>query len=571
MSGNIPQHFIDELLTAVDIVELIDGFVPLKKTGNSYSCCCPFHQEKTPSFHVIPHKQFFYCFGCGVSGNSIKFIMQYSHLEFPEAIRYLADSCGMPLPEKTHVSQQLSQQSLYDFLENIKTLYRKELYKKPHDIIQYIKSRGLNQEMVEQFQLGYAPDNWNFLLQNLPKQVSLLEDSGMVIKKDNQQYYDRFRHRLMFPLHSRKGKLIGFAGRVIDSQHKPKYMNSPETVLFHKQKELYGLHQVLENNNHPTFIVVVEGYLDVISLFQFGVPNAVATMGTATSSYHLQILHKYTDDIVFCFDGDTAGKQAAWRALENCLPSYNQMSSIRFLFLPEEHDPDSFIRQQGKDVLLQAIEKAQPLHQYFVRQLYAQYGKQGAQKLIQEAQKILEPLEDGPGKELLIEELTRVTRLDPYRVRQWFYKNQAATKDTSAQQKAQNTPLRLSLALLVQQPELLQHIDKSLITDVHYPEPLQQVIKQLTQEPLLNTINLIERFRDSIYFDGLNKMVAFPHHIHPEKQQHTLNEIFQFLSKQFNNEQIEHLLQKLREQGLSAEEKIHLQELLKAKHQTAKS
>jgi DNA primase len=247
------------------------------------------------------------------------------------------------------------------------------------------------------------------------------------------------------------------------------------------------------------------------------------------------------------------------------------MSSIRFLFLPQEHDPDSFIRQQGKEVFLQAVEKAQPLHQYFVRQLYAQYGKHGAQKLIQEAQKILEPLEDGPGKELLIEELTRVTRLDPYRVRQWFNKKQAATKDTSSQQKTQNTPLRLSLALLVQQPELLQHIDKTLITDFHYPEPLQQVIKHLTQEPQLNTINLIERFRDSIYFDGLNKMVAFSHHIHPEQQQHTLNEIFQFLSKQFNNEQIEHLLQKLRDQGLSAEEKIHLQELLKAKHQTAKS
>ena len=567
MSGNIPQYFIDELLTAVDIVELIDGFIPLKKTGNSYSCCCPFHQEKTPSFHVIPHKQFFYCFGCGASGNSIKFVMQFSHLDFPEAIQQLADTAGMHLPESTNISQQASQVSFYDFLEKIKLLYQKELHRKPKALEEYMQSRGLSQAMIEQFQLGFAPSEWNFLMKTFPKQTTMLEDTGMIVPKDTQHYYDRFRNRLMFPLHNRKGKLIGFAGRVIGPEDKPKYMNSPETVLFHKQKELYGLHQVIKQQDHPDFIVVVEGYLDVIALFQYGIPNAVATMGTATSTYHLQLLNKYTDDIVFCFDGDEAGKKAAWRALENCLPLYNQMSSIRFLFLPDGHDPDSFIRQKGVDEFLQALKKSQPLHQYFTRQLYMLYGKSGAQKLIQEAQKALAVLEDGPGKELLIEEITRITRLDPYRVRQWFTQTTDAPQTAPTPQKTQSTPLRLALALLIQYPQLCQQLPPVLLGQLNCPEPLNMLLKHLRKQPELSSVNLIERFRDSLYFDSFNKLAMFPLNIQEEQRLPTLLEIFTFLTKQDTNEEIEGLLKKLREYGLSDEEKLYLQQLLKTRHQ----
>jgi len=567
MSGNIPQYFIDELLTAIDIVELIDGFVPLKKTGNSYSCCCPFHQEKTPSFHVIPHKQFFYCFGCGASGNSIKFMMQFSHLDFPEAIQHLAESAGMHLPESTNISQQASQVSFYDFLEKIKLLYQKELQRKPHALEEYTQSRGLSQVMIEQFQLGYAPSEWNFLMKTFPKQTTMLEETGMIVPKDTKHYYDRFRHRLMFPLHNRKGKLIGFAGRVIGPDDKPKYMNSPETVLFHKQKELYGLHQVIKQQDHPDFIVVVEGYLDVIALFQYGIPNAVATMGTATSTYHLQILNKYTDDIVFCFDGDEAGKKAAWRALENCLPLYNQMSSIRFLFLPDDHDPDSFIREKGVDEFLQALKKSQPLHQYFTRQLYMLYGKSGTQKLIQEAQKALSVLEDGPGKELLIEEITRITRLDPYRVRQWFTQTAEAPQAAHGPQKTQSTPLRLALALLIQYPQLCQQLPPALLEQLNCPEPLNMLLKHLRKQPELSTVNLIERFRDSLYFDSFNKLAMFPLNVQQEQRLPTLLEIFTFLTKQDTNEEIEGLLKKLREYGLSNEEKLYLQQLLKTRHQ----
>jgi DNA primase len=563
MAGNIPQHFIDELLSNIDIVELIDGFVPLKKTGSSYSCCCPFHQEKTPSFHVIPNKQFFYCFGCGISGNSIKFVMQFSHLDFPEAIAYLADTLGMALPEKSTIQEQASQQSFHDVLEKIKQLYQKALYTKPDALIQYIKKRGLNKAVIEQFQLGYSPDNWQFLCKQFPNQIKILEDTGMIIPKENHQYYDRFRHRLMFPLHNRKGKLIGFAGRVIDNEHKPKYMNSPETILFHKQKELYGLHQVLQTNEHPKFIIVVEGYLDVISLFQFGIPNAVATMGTATSHYHLHLFNIYSNDIIFCFDGDEAGLHAAWRALENCLPIYNQLSSIRFLFLPEGHDPDSFIRENGQEAFIESIERAQPLHRYYAQELHTKFGKNGPQKLVQEAQKALNDLEEGPGKELLINELSRMTRIDPYRLTQLFQQPNSPLPQTQSTTTDQTrSPLRIALALLIQNPEIYIDIASTIIDTSNYPEPLQLALEQLKINPQLSSAALIERFRDTAFYDGFNKLAIFAHHIPLDKQGPSLTEIFKFLDKQHLNNQIEHLIKKSRSNGLEMDEKEKLQKLL---------
>jgi DNA primase len=568
MAGIIPQSFIDDLLTRIDIVELIDGFVPLKKTGNAYTCCCPFHQEKTPSFNVIAHKQFYYCFGCGASGNAIKFIMQFSQLEFPEAIHFLAHSLGLTVPESQNQNQQIALSSQQGLLEQIQKVYQKNLFQKPPELIAYLKQRGLNQEMIQLFQLGYAPDDWRFLVHQLPKQHKFLEETGMIIAKDNKQYYDRFRQRLMFPLHNRKGKLIGFAGRVISPDQKPKYMNSPETQLFHKQKELYGLYQVIQHQPQPAFIVVVEGYLDVISLFQFAIPNAVATMGTATSNFHLQTLNKYTNDIVFCFDGDSAGQQAAWRALENCLPLYNQLSSIRFLILPEEHDPDSFIRQYGKEAFLQAIKLAIPLHSYFSRQLHLQFSKQGTQKLLQEAKKLIHHLEEGPGKEMLVEELTRITRIDPYRLRQLLSQTheKTVTEIPNPSNPKQNSPLRMACALLIQNPKLYQHIPENL-KNYTYAEPLNALLTYLNEDSELTSTNLVERFRNSHYFEALNKLAIMAHKIKDAQQLATLNETLQFICRQQTNEQIDGLLKKSKEQGLSLEEKQHLQELLQTKQQ----
>lgn len=566
MAGTIPQNFIDELLQAVDIVELIDGYVPLKKTGTSYSCCCPFHSEKTPSFHVIPQKQFFYCFGCGISGNAIKFLMQHAGMAFPDAIQLLADQVGLTVPVHANTHSQ-SNLSLQELLEQINQHYRKSLYQKPTEVIQYIKSRGLTQSIIDEFSLGYSPDAWHGLEHLFPTHIDALLESGMIIQKEEQrkQYYDRFRHRLMFPLHNRHGKLIGFAGRVIDKEHKPKYMNSPETPLFHKQRELYGLSHVLHHHKSPEFILVVEGYLDVISLFQYGIPNAVATMGTATSHFHLQMLQKYTADIVFCFDGDAAGQQAALRALENCLPLYNEGSKIRFLFLPQEHDPDSFIREFGADAMRVEIEKAQPLHQFFTKHLSQQYGKMGSQKLIQEAKKSLSKCPEGPGTELIIEEIARLTRLDPYRVRLWLKNHDESTPVVTVPKKIA-TPLRLATALLLQQPVLCTKLPEH-IHQIELPEPLNLLLDILKQHPKVTTASLVEYFRETPFYDSLNKLAVFPHQILEEQQLSSLLEIFTFLQRQNLNETIEHLLAKLKDKGLSLEEKAHLQNLLQQRHQ----
>lgn len=562
MSGNIPQAFIDELISRVDVVELIDGYIPLKKAGSNYTCCCPFHQEKTASFNVIPHKQFFYCFGCGISGNAIKFLMQFLQISFPDAVKNLAAHLGLSLPENTVFQETDIHAKLYRLLEQIKDYYRQNLYQKPNEIIEYLKKRKLNKIVIDEFQLGYAPSNWQNLLDAFPQKTPLLLETGMIIAKEkSRQYYDRFRHRLMFPLHNRQGKLIGFAGRVIDASQKPKYMNSPETQLFHKQKELYGLYQVLSHQKSPEFILVVEGYLDVISLFQFGLPCAVATMGTATSVHHLQTLNKYTNQIIFCFDGDKAGKQAAWRALENALPFYNQLPHLAFLFLPDNQDPDSYIREYGVEAFKNLIKQSQPLHQYFAYHIYLQHKKHGAQKIVSQLQKHLEKLEDGPGKEMIIQEMARLTRLEAYRIAQWIKKPDSLKPNMPKQQR---TPIRLALALMIQHPQSLQKVPNSLLNDVtqRYPEPLGAVIQTLIENPTLMTANLVEHFQNTAFYEVVNQLAVFEHQIQEEQYIGTLIQIFEFLVKQSLNDEIEELILKLKQEGLDDKEKKRLQTLL---------
>ena len=569
MAGSIPQAFIDELLSRVDIVELVDEYLPLKKTGTSFTACCPFHQEKTPSFNVIPHKQFFYCFGCGASGNAIKFLMQFLHIEFPEAIKELAHKLGLQIPENTSATPNVTLQHSQDLLQNIKKYYRQALYQRPTAVIDYIKTRHLNQSVIDEFELGYALPGWQDLQHRFPKQQSQLLETGMIITTEHGKYYDRFRHRLMFPLHNRQGKLIGFAGRVIDKDHKPKYMNSPETTLFHKQKELYGLYHVLKHQVKPPYILVVEGYLDVISLFQYQLPLAVATMGTATSPFHLQLLHKYTDDIIFCFDGDDAGRQAAWRALENAISSYNHIASIRFLFLPEHHDPDSFIREHGKEGFETCIAKAIPLHHYFQQEMQRLYGKSGQQKLVAEAKKHLDKLDDGPGKELIMESLASQLRLDPYRLRQWLAIS-GQQREPQPQQKTQHTtPMRLALSLLLQYPHLLNTIPQDTQDELKqfYPEPLGMIMDCIAENRHLSTAGLVEHFQHSHFYDAFNKLAIFQHQIDTEKLSSTLADVFGFLSRQQENAKIDKLILQLKQGGLSDQEKNTLQTLLKKRHQ----
>ncbi len=360
----IPPDFIQQLLGRVDIVDVIDKHVKLKKAGQNYSACCPFHNEKTPSFSVSPTKQFYHCFGCGVHGSAISFLMEYSGMGFRDAVRELADGVGMTMPveanreESVERAQQAA--SLGEIMTAAMNFYRRRL-KQSQTAIDYLKGRGLTGEIASKFALGYAPDDWQGLKEAVDDYTaSALGECGLVIDNDEGKRYDRFRDRIMFPIHDARGNVIGFGGRVLGAGE-PKYLNSPETPLFEKGRELYGLFQARRAIRDLQTAIVVEGYMDVVALAQNGVENAVATLGTATTPTHVQKLLRMADNLVFCFDGDKAGRKAAWRALEQSLPVVMDGKDIRFLFLPEEDDPDTFVRRLGKEAFLTALKTAKPL------------------------------------------------------------------------------------------------------------------------------------------------------------------------------------------------------------------
>lgn len=372
----IPQDFVDQLLSRVDIVDVVDRCVPLKKAGQNYLACCPFHKEKSPSFTVSPSKQFYHCFGCGAHGSAIGFVMEYQGLGFVDAVRQLADSVGMTVPQAVRTADAQAEQaarnrrlSLEEMLQRAAGYYKQQL-KSGLAAVSYCKGRGLSGEIAARFGLGYAPDGWQNLEAVFPDyQDERLVESGLVIRNDEGRRYDRFRDRLMFPIRNQRGAIIGFGGRVL-GKGEPKYLNSPETPLFEKGRELYGLYEARQAIRAKNRVLVVEGYMDVVALAQFGVEYAVATLGTATTGEHVRKLMRHADHVYFCFDGDAAGQKAAWRALENSLPQLQDGKSLHFLFLPEEHDPDSFIRAEGTGRFERLLEESSlPLSGYFTREL----------------------------------------------------------------------------------------------------------------------------------------------------------------------------------------------------------
>ncbi|MGB1255734.1 MAG: DNA primase, partial [Thiolinea sp.] len=378
MAGRIPREFIDQLLGRVDIVDVINGRVPLKKAGREYTACCPFHNEKTPSFTVSPTKQFFHCFGCGAHGSAITFLMEYEHLEYVEAIEALARNMGVEVPReeggRESSPRKKTDDSLYGLMEETAKHYRAQL-SKSQVAVEYIKQRELSPEIVQQFGVGYSADEWDRLTQLFGRdfgQQKLLA-CGLQIQNDAGRVYDRFRDRLMFPIRDRRGRVIGFGGRVL-GDGTPKYLNSPETEIFHKGTELYGLFEARQHTRKLERLLVVEGYMDVIALAQFGVSYAVATLGTATTSHHIQQLFRLVPEVVFCFDGDRAGKEAAWRALENALPELSDEREVRFLFLPTGEDPDTQIRRVGKEVFEADLKKALPLSKFIIMGLKQELG-----------------------------------------------------------------------------------------------------------------------------------------------------------------------------------------------------
>lgn len=477
----IAQDFLHQLLDKVDVVDVIDRYVPLKKGGQNYMACCPFHQEKTPSFTVSPHKQFFYCFGCGAHGTAISFIMQYQGLSFVEAVEQLAQSVSMPVPHTTSSgrSPQTPYLSLEKLLMQVTEFYQSCLTRSAKSL-DYLKKRGVSDEMIQKFGIGYAPDDAQLLLKQYPTSHLLLDQAGLTSTPEGQNsHYCRFRDRIMFPIRNQKGVVIGFGGRTMDTKKEPKYLNSPETVLFKKGQELYGFFEVRQALHQARRVVVVEGYMDVMALVQHGIGDTVATLGTATTPEQMRKLLQYADDIYFCFDGDEAGHKAAFRALENSLPVMRDGKSVSFLFLPSEHDPDSFIRAYSAAVFTDKLTKeSMPLSTYLIHQLVDGIhigSPEGRAKLVHHALPWLVQLKQAPLLSYMIRnrlaELTHMTVTDFEALCGQHHTKQSRPYHDQVPQTTQ----RLQVTPLIHRQFAMLLMNPSWVEDVALPEMIEDV------------------------------------------------------------------------------------------------
>ena len=462
----IPKNFIQDLLNRLDIVDVVERYVPLKKAGANFVACCPFHNEKSPSFTVSQTKQFYHCFGCGAHGTAIGFVMEHAGLGYVDAIEELARSVGLEVPNERPAAGEAYQKvapDLYEVMQTATRYYREQL-KLDQRAIDYLKQRGLSGEIAAKFGIGYAPDGWQNLSAAFPDyQDATLNETGLVITSDEGKRYDRFRDRIMFPIINVRGQVIGFGGRVLD-KGEPKYLNSPETPLFEKGRELYGLYQAQKAIRAGQQVLVVEGYMDVVALAQHGVEYAVATLGTATTPNHIQKLLRLTEHIVFCFDGDKAGQRAAWRALENALPYLQDGKRISFLFLPVEHDPDSFVREFGKAAFEQRIQEAMPLSAYLLREASAELDlrtQEGRNQLLQRAKPLLTAIVAPATALLLRKEVAALSGVSQAELEALYEIKPVARAPRIAFQKTGRAPPsahRLLLQCLIAQPELGQQV-----------------------------------------------------------------------------------------------------------------
>ena len=409
MAGLIPQDFIDDLIARADIVEVIGRRVQLKKAGREFKACCPFHDEKTPSFTVSPSKGFYHCFGCGAHGTAIGFLMEFDHMNFVEAIESLASSMGVDVPRSESDKPARRYDELFSLTATLERHWQQAL-KENDTAVEYLKQRGIDGATAQRFGIGYAPDGWCNVLDKYGKSdeaIDRLLATGLIIRKDNGRHYDRFRDRIMFPIRDSRGRCIGFGGRTVGSGE-PKYLNSPETVLFHKGRELYGLWEARKALRNIERLVVVEGYMDVVVLARNGINFAVATLGTATTDEHLNRLFRLTDNIAFCFDGDRAGRQAAWRALETALPHIREGRQVRFVFLPEGDDPDSFVSERGADAFIEALDDGVALSEFLIDELASQVDLEtvdGKARLAELARPLVARIPAGVYRELLVDSL----------------------------------------------------------------------------------------------------------------------------------------------------------------------
>ncbi|WP_300418195.1 DNA primase [uncultured Pseudoalteromonas sp.] len=577
MAGKIPRNFIDDLLARTDIVELIDSKVGLKKAGKDYQACCPFHNEKSPSFTVSQDKQFYHCFGCGANGNAISFVMEYDKLEFVDAIEELASLLNLDVPREKGSSSApertaAQKRSDYDLMLHTARFYQHQL--KHHSnsaaVIDYVKGRGLSGETVKKFMIGYAPSEWEALCQQLGRtkeQKEQLVELKLASEKTPGRQFDFFRDRLMFPIRDKRGRVIAFGGRVMQADQGPKYLNSPETRIFHKGFELYGLYEAKQAHKKLEHILIVEGYMDVVALAEQGIEYAVAALGTATTAEHMHTLFRTTDKVICCYDGDRAGRDAAWRALENALPYLGDGKSLKFVFLPDGEDPDSLVQKEGKDAFEARLSEADDFTKVLFNKLSQEIDltqDAGKAKLLSDALPLIEKIPSDFYQENILEHLGRLIG----RTREQLNNRVKSPKQQHAiERKFKITPMRQAIGILLQHP--------SLATSIAYMPELAEMkiagielflrIQHLALEREgITTAQILESFRDGAEYDALVKLATWQHQINDDRLETVFKNTFKFIEDQCLNYRLETLLIKDKTQGLSSEERLECHLLTQA-------
>ena len=572
MALSIPGSFIEKLLATCDIVEIMRRVIPtLNKKGKNYISHCPFHHENTPSFTVNADKQFYYCFGCKASGNAISFVMQYERLNFVESVQWLANDLQIPLPVSPGRSpRQEIPQNLYQVMEQALLFYQTQL-QKSQSALSYLHHRNISNNTIDTFKLGFAPPLWDGLLkalQQYPK--SVLQSAGLIIESKRTHYYDRFRSRIIFPIRDQRGRCVGFGGRALSKQDEPKYLNSPETTIYHKKSELYGLFEITHSNQKLERIWIVEGYMDVLSIYQSGNPQVVATLGTSTNHTHLQKLFQVTEEVIFCFDGDDAGHQASMRALETSLICFKEGWSIRFLLLPQGEDPDSWINQSSHHSFNELLSKTLSLSQFLFQKMQSQLDlntPEGKSKLIQRTLPLLKKLPISFMREKLFEQLGYLVNTDPQYLTQILFKPQTVQYQDFKKPKIASLQNR-AISFLIQYPNVLgPKITTTLLNQIgtHYPL-LYDVLNCIYQNSPNNTAILLEHFRQQPdHYHHLGLLTQHNWLLSEAELLAEFQEICIRLEQEIHTKSVAQLLKKAQMETLCAEEKQELMSLLAQK------
>jgi len=570
--ARLPQQFLDNLISKVDLVEIVDRHVPLKRAGKDYKACCPFHRERTPSFTVSPTKQFYYCFGCGAGGTAIDFLMENNGLGFREAVAELADLAGIPVPEDGSPDDRLAP-GTYDALDRAQQAFRAQI-RRSKAAIEYLGRRGVDRRTADAFGIGYAPERWEFLRKELDDLGDeTLERAGLLIRNEESgRVYDRFRNRITFPIRDVRGRVIAFGARAL-GEDKPKYLNSPETPVFHKGRELYGLFEARKTGKALGRLVVVEGYMDVVMLHQNGVREAVATLGTSTSAEHLDRMFRLVNEVVFCFDGDRAGREAAWRALENALSVMHGDRKARFLFLPEGEDPDSLVQKEGADAFRARLDKAVPLTEYYIERLSDRLDlsvTDDRAQLVERAREHLGRIPVGAFRLLLVERLAKVAGLPADKIEGLAEAPDPAPPAGSAPRTGRrgDTPVRRALVLLLHDPSVALEVEEpERLRDNPVPgaDVLRDVIGTVRSRPGINTAGIVEHYRSEETGEHLMKLAQHEPDVPDEGIAPEFVELVEHVVRQKSERRLDTLIEKASSEGLTPGEKAEMRELVAAR------